>query len=61
MDMLYAKQTVVEFEKYGIFNNVWFKIISNFFDWQAYFVIGKQEAASLIQLLDKVIKFKLGA
>lgn len=42
-------------------NNIWFKIKNHFLDWQAYFATGKQEAASLIQLLDQVIEFKQGA
>lgn len=37
------------------------KFKNNLFHWQAFFAIGKQEALSLIQLLEKVIEFQLEA
>lgn len=37
------------------------KFKNNLFHWQAFFAIGKQEALSLIRLLEKVIEFKLEA
>lgn len=37
------------------------KLKNSLFHWQAVFAIGKQEALSLIQLLEKIIESKLKA